>query len=151
MDQITVVVLGDPAESALKKLDALGPGVTLKIAKTADGLGDALADARVLYSCIGNRQEIARIVERAPKLEWIQSRSAGLDSFLTPELIESPIPLTNGSGVFSQSLGEFVIAGALYFAKDMARMLRSKGERRWDVFDVYELSTQTMGIVGHGD
>ena len=151
MDQITVVVLGDPAELALKKLDELGPAVRLSIAKTADGLAEALPEARILYSCIGNRQEIAKIVERAPKLEWIQSRSAGLDSFLTPELIESPIPLTNGSGVFSQSLGEFVIAGALYFAKDLPRMLRSKAERRWDVFDVFELSTQTMGIVGHGD
>ncbi|MDP9170088.1 MAG: D-2-hydroxyacid dehydrogenase, partial [Acidobacteriota bacterium] len=66
-------------------------------------------------------------------------------------LIEHPITLTNGRGTFSQSLGEFVIAGALYFAKDMPRMLKAKAERRWDVFNVHELSTQTMGIVGHGD
>jgi phosphoglycerate dehydrogenase-like enzyme len=66
-------------------------------------------------------------------------------------LIESPIPLTNGRGSFSQSLGEFVMCGALYFAKDLPRMLRAKAERRWIAFDVLELSTQTLGIVGHGD
>jgi phosphoglycerate dehydrogenase-like enzyme len=61
------------------------------------------------------------------------------------------VPLTNGSGAFSQSLGEFVMCGALYFAKDLPRMLRSKAARHWDMFDVDELSAQTMGIVGHGD
>jgi len=151
MDDITVIVLGDPAEPTLKKLEELGPGVTVKIAKKAEELGPALERARVLYSWTGSRADIKKIVEGAPHLEWIQSRSAGLDSFLFPELIESKIPLTNGSGVFSQSLGEFVIAGALYFAKDLPRMIRSKAERRWDVFELYEISAQTMGIVGHGD
>jgi phosphoglycerate dehydrogenase-like enzyme len=151
MDQITVVVLGDPAEPELQKLEALRPGVNFTISKTADGLGDAVRDARVLFTTMGNRKEVGLVLERGAKLEWIQSRSAGLDGFLSPELIESPIPLTNGSGVFSQSLGEFVLFGALYFAKDIPRMLRAKAAHKWDVFDVCELSTQTMGIVGHGD
>ena len=151
MNDITVVVLGDPAEPTLRKLDEAGPGVALKIAKKADELGAALEHARVLYSWTGSRTEIKHVLERSPRLEWIHSRSAGLDSFLFPELIASDIPLTNGSGVFSQSLGEFVITGALYFAKDIPRMVRSKAERRWDVFELFELSQQTMGIVGHGD
>jgi len=151
MEDITILVLGDPAEPTLKKLEEAGPGVTLKIAKTAEGLGPEAAAGRVLYSWSGSRAEIRRVMELAPRLEWIHSRSAGLDSLLFPELIESPIPLTNGSGVFSQSLGEWVITGALYFAKDIPRMLKSKAERKWDVFLVSELSTQTMGIVGHGD
>ena len=151
MDEITVVVLGDKSEPTLKKLDEIGPGVSVKIAKTADELGPALAEARVLYIWTGSRPEVKRILENAPKLEWIQSRSAGLDSLLFPELVEHAVVLTNGSGTFSQSLGEFVITGALYWAKDLPRMLRSKAARRWDVFEVFELSTQTMGIVGHGD
>ena len=151
MEDITILVLGDPAEPTLKKLEEAGPGVTLKIAKTAEGLGPEAADGRVLYSWSGSRAEIRRVMELAPRLEWIHSRSAGLDSLLFPELIASPIPLTNGSGVFSQSLGEWVMTGALYFAKDIPRMLKSKAERKWDVFLVSELSTQTMGIVGHGD
>jgi phosphoglycerate dehydrogenase-like enzyme len=44
-----------------------------------------------------------------------------------------------------------VICAALYFAKDLPRMLRAKAEHQWIAFDVLELSTQTMGIVGHGD
>jgi phosphoglycerate dehydrogenase-like enzyme len=147
MDQITVIVLGDPADPTLQELK----DISHKIAKTADELGPALAHARVLFNWSGSKAEIKLILERAPRLEWIHTRSAGLDSLMFPELIASSVPLTNGSGTFSQSLGEFVMAGALYWAKDVPRMLKSKAARRWDVFNIRELSTQTMGIVGHGD
>jgi len=151
MEQITVVVLGGTQEPALKRLSELGPGVRVKHAEKASDLAPELADARVLFQWAGNKEELKRVMAGAPHLEWIHGRYAGLDAILSPELIESPIPLTNGRGSFSQSLGEFVMCGALYFAKDLPRMLRSKAARHWDVFDVLELSTQTMGIVGHGD
>jgi phosphoglycerate dehydrogenase-like enzyme len=151
MDNITVLVLADPAAPALGKLDAIGSGVTVRIGKTADALGDAVADARVLFNWTGSKPDVLRIMQRAPKLEWIHAMYAGLDRSLFPELIESPIPLTNGSGVFSQSLGEFIILGVLYFAKDVPRRMQAKAERRWDVFDNVEINKQTIGIVAHGD
>jgi phosphoglycerate dehydrogenase-like enzyme len=151
MEQITVVVLGGSQEPALKRLSELGPDVRLKFADKASDLEPELADARVLFQWAGNREELKRVLAGAPRLEWIHGRYAGLDAILSPELIESPVPLTNGRGSFSQSLGEFVMCGALYFAKELPRMLRSKAEKKWDVFDVRELSTQTLGIVGHGD
>ncbi len=151
MDDLTIIVLGDPAEPALQPVKTIGPGVTVTIAKTADELGDALKTARVLFNWSGRRAEIKEALRRAPKLEWLHARYAGLDALLFPELIAHPIPLTNGRGTFSQSLGEWVMTGALYFAKDLPRMLKAKAERRWEVFNVEELSTQTMGIVGHGD
>jgi phosphoglycerate dehydrogenase-like enzyme len=151
MEQITVVVLGGTTEPALRRLSELGSGIRLKHAEKAGDLAPELADARVLFNWAGSKDELRRAMEGAPKLEWIHGRAAGLDSVLFPELIESPIPLTNGRGAFSQSLGEFVMCGVLYFAKEVPRMLRSKAARHWDMFDVYELSQQTMGIVGHGD
>jgi len=151
MDNITVLVLADPAAPALRKLDGIGPGITVRVGKTADALGDAVADARVLFNWTGSKPEVHRVMQSAPRLEWIHAMYAGLDRSLFPELIESPIPLTNGSGVFSQSLGEFIMLGVLYFAKDVPRRIRSQAERHWDVFDNVEISKQTIGIVGHGD
>jgi phosphoglycerate dehydrogenase-like enzyme len=151
MDNITVLVLADPAAPPLRELGAIGSGVTVRIAKTADALGDAIPDARVLFNWTGSKADVLRVMQRAPKLEWIHAMYAGLDRSLFPELVESPIPLTNGSGVFSQSLGEFVILGVLYFAKDVPRRMRAKAEHRWDVFDNVEIRKQTIGIVAHGD
>ena len=151
MENITVAILGDPGEAILQQLAALGPHVKIHAGKTAAALMPVLPEARIVFSWGGTRDDMAPIFRSAPRLEWIHSRSAGLDKFLFPELIESPIPVTNGSGVFSQALGEFAIFGALYFAKNMPRLLASKAARHWDGFECYELGTQTMGIVGHGD
>jgi phosphoglycerate dehydrogenase-like enzyme len=151
MDNITVLVLADPAAPALRRLDAIGAGVTIKIGKTAADLGNSVAEARVLFNWTGSKPDVHRVMETAPRLEWIHAMYAGLDRSLFHELIESPIPLTNGSGVFSQSLGEFVMLGILYFAKDVPRRMQAKAEHRWDVFDNVEIRKQTIGIVAHGD
>ncbi len=84
-------------------------------------------------------------------VRWVHSRSAGLDSTLFPELVNGTVPLTNGSGVFSQSLGEFSLAAILYFAKDFRRMIRNQVAGVWEQFDVEEIDGQTVGIVGYGD
>ena len=85
-----------------------------------------------------------------PEVHWVHSRAAGLDNHLFPELVESPVPLTNGSGVFSPSLGEFALAAILYFAKDFRRMIRNQMAGGGTVRR-HEISGQTVGIVGYGD
>ncbi len=68
MDNITILVLADPAAPALRKLDATGPAVTIKIGKTAETLGDAVAEARVLFNWTGSKPDfVRRILETAPK------------------------------------------------------------------------------------
>jgi phosphoglycerate dehydrogenase-like enzyme len=75
----------------------------------------------------------------------------GLERTLFPELMESSVPLTNGTGVFSASLGEFTLAAILYFAKDFRRMIRNQKAGVWEAFDVMPVSGHTVGIVGYGD
>ena len=84
-------------------------------------------------------------------VKQVPAEGAGLDGLLFPELVDSPARLTNASGVFSQSLGEFVVAAILYFAKDLRRMIRNQAAGAWEPFDIVEVRGQTVGIVGYGD
>jgi phosphoglycerate dehydrogenase-like enzyme len=84
-------------------------------------------------------------------VRWVHSRAAGLDNLLFPELVESQVLLTNSRGVFSASLGEFVLATILYFAKDFRRMVRNQTAAVWEPFEVQEIRGQTVGILGYGD
>lgn len=61
---------------------------------------------------------------------------AGLEHLLFPELVQSPVVLTNARGVYSHSLAEFALLAAKWFAMDVPRLLRAKRERRWDQFEV---------------
>ena len=121
------------------------------VVSDAESLARAPKDAAAILHWTGKRDLLRAAFLANPQVRWVHSRNAGLDSMLFPELVESPVPLTNGSGVFSQSLGEFALAMVLYFAKDFPRMLRNKGAHRWETFDVDEIAGQTAGIVGYGD
>lgn len=107
--------------------------------------------AEVILHWSGSRDLLRAAFLAHPRVRWVHVRSAGLDNVLFPELVASAVPLTNGSGIFSPSLGEFALAAILYFAKDLRRMLRNQIAGRWEPFDVEEIAGQTVGIVGYGD
>jgi phosphoglycerate dehydrogenase-like enzyme len=151
MDHITVLVLADPAEPRLAMLEELPPETSIAVGNSAEAFVRAAPDATVIFnwSLIGDLQR--EVFRMCPNVEWVHSRSAGLDGLLFPELVESPARLTNGSGVYSESLGEFVVGAILYFAKDLRRMIRNQAAGAWEPFDIVEVHGQTVGIVGYGD
>jgi phosphoglycerate dehydrogenase-like enzyme len=121
------------------------------VATSETAAADAAKQAEVVLHWSGPRDLLRAAFLANSAIGWVHSRSAGLDSVLFPELVESAVPLTNGSGVFSQPLGEFALAAILYFAKDFRRMLRNQEAGRWGQFDVEEIAGQTVGIVAYGD
>ena len=112
---------------------------------------EAAKDATVLLFWSGNRDMLREAFLQCPRLRWVHSRWAGVDSLLFPELANSDVVFTNGRGVFSQSLGEFALAAILYFAKDIPRMRRNQVAHTWAPFDVEMIAGQVLGIVGYGD
>jgi phosphoglycerate dehydrogenase-like enzyme len=151
MDHITVLVLADPTDPRLAMLEELPAETGIAVGNSVEAFVRAAPDATVIFnwSLMGDLQR--EVFRMCPKVEWLHSRSAGLDGLLFPELVESPVRLTNASGVFSESLGEFVVGAILYFAKDLRRMIRNQAAGVWEPFDIVEASGQTVGIVGYGD
>jgi phosphoglycerate dehydrogenase-like enzyme len=146
-DSPLVLVLANGSDPQLAMLS----GLPHMIATDLEQAAHAAPQAQVILHWSGSRELLRAAFLANPQVRWVHSKLAGLDSALFPELIESSVPVTNGKGVFSQSLGEFALAMILYFAKDFPRMLRNKAEHRWQVFEVDEISNQTVGIVGYGD
>jgi phosphoglycerate dehydrogenase-like enzyme len=151
MDDNTVIVLADPVDPQLAMLADLPEKTGIAVGNVPEAFARAAPDATVILNWSGSRALLRDVFLMAPKVRWVHSRSAGLDSLLFPELVESSVPLTNGSGVFSPSLGEFALGAILYFAKDFRRMIRNQMAGRWEQFDITEISGQTVGIVGYGD
>jgi phosphoglycerate dehydrogenase-like enzyme len=142
------------AKSTGPRMDLMGPVVSAARVLVGNALadfGDAVADGTVLFNWSGSRALVREVFLAAPKLAWVHSRYAGLDGILFPELVESRVPLTNGSGVFSPSLAEFSLLAMLYFAKDVARLRRQQMAGVWGPFDMLPIEGKTVGIVGYGD
>lgn len=151
MGHHTVLVISDPADSRLGMLEALPPETSIAVGECAEAFERAAPVADVILNWAFQSQTLREIFGRCPRLRWVHWRAAGLDNLLFPELVESPVALTNGSGLYSQSLGEFVLGAILHFAKGFRAMVRNQEAGEWVPFDVQEISGQTVGIVGYGD
>jgi phosphoglycerate dehydrogenase-like enzyme len=147
----TVLVLGNLKEPQLAMLRQRLSGTNIVVGSTAEAFHAAAAQATVLFNWSGSLELFRNVFVMCPQLQWVHSRSVGLERTLFPELITSSVPLTNGTGVFSPSLGEFTLAAILYFAKDFRRMIRNQTAGVWEPFDVTPVSGQIVGIVGYGD
>jgi len=151
MDNNTVVVLANPTEPQLAMLEQLPPETRIAVGNSVEAFRSAAPTADVIFNWSLGGGLLRDVFLMCPQVKWVHSRAAGLDGQLFPELIESPVPMTNGSGVFSQSLGEFALAAILYFAKDLRRMVRNQLAGTWEQFDITEIANQTVGIIGYGD
>jgi phosphoglycerate dehydrogenase-like enzyme len=154
MKNDTILVLVSPAEPAEAQLALLRqqlPDVKIIAGNSPDVFEGAATDAKVLFNWSGPLALFKDVFAMCANLLWVHSRSVGLERTLFTELRESPVPLTNGAGVFSASLGEFTLGAILYFAKDFRRMIRNQMAGVWEAFDVSWASGQTVGIIGYGD
>ncbi len=71
------------------------------------------------------------VTSRAPNLKWIQTMSAGVDRFLDTQMVQSPVILTNVSGIHATPIGEFVLGLMLMFAKNVPMHFQLKQEKQW--------------------
>ncbi len=146
-----ILALANPDEPQIAMLRQRLASVEIIVGNSAEAFERDAVRATVLFNWSGPLALFKQVFAMCPNLLWVHSRSVGLERTLFPELVESAVPLTNGVGVFSASLGEFALGAILYFAKDFRRMIRNQMAGRWEAFDVLWASGQTVGIIGYGD
>ena len=150
MNDSPLLVLTAPGDHNIPLLAELRRKTTIVVGDSARDFARAAVDAEIILIWSGSLALLREVFLMSCRVGWIHSRSAGLEQTLFPELVASPVVLTNGSGVFSPSLGEFALAAILYFAKDFRRMIRNQMAGVWEPFDVTMVSGQTLGLVGYG-
>src|SRR5258707_5666270 len=120
--KVSLLVFSDPGEPELSMLDELRETSNVVIGNSTGAFKSAAGSAEVIFNWSGSLSLIREVFLMSHAVRWVHSRSAGLERTLFPELIASDVIMTNGSGVFSPSLGEFALCAILYFAKDFRRM-----------------------------
>ncbi len=147
----SILFLCNPAMRSLALLDALPDEVNLTVTLDAEVIAAKAPEADVLVLNTDDQELIRLAVLGGKRLKWIHSLMAGLEKKLVPEIREIAAPMTNARGVYAESLGEFVLAACLYFAKDFPRMRRQQAGHRWEQFEVNVIAGKTMVILGYGE
>ena len=146
-------IFGSPLPSALiERIEAV-PGVRCQRISAEGRLHadeSVLADAQVLLRGGIPASVLDHLLERAPKLRWVHSVSAGIEKVATPLVRSRSVTVTNARGVFSTPIAEYVVMMVLAIAKRLPQLLELQRERTWQPLRGRELSELTVGIVGFG-
>ena len=116
----------------------------------ADGLADALAGAEVLFVWNFRSAALRDAWPAADALRWVHVAGAGVDRVLFPELVDSPVVVTNSRGVFDRPMAEYVLALILAFAKDLPTSWRHQQTEHWQHRETEDIVGKRAVVVGTG-
>ena len=125
---VTILLTRNAPEEDLARIRAVSPDLVVEKAPTMD---DALARAPEAAVILAGRWS-DELWQAAPNLRWVQSGGAGVERFLTPEFIASPIILTNAAGIYAIPIADHVLAFMLAFSRGFAHYLRNQAARKWE-------------------
>ena len=140
-------------DSTLARWRERFPGVAFVSAEDDETLARELPDADVFVGWRVAPEQFAA----ARRLVWIHSASAGIEDCLFPALVESPVVLTNSTGLHGVSIPEHVVGQMLVLARNFHEAERLQQRHEWNRFGVIayaggvrELSGSNLAILGAG-
>ena len=157
-----LLVLASPDSEELAQLQRLPEGAeVMHTSQSAESVLEKVSEPElcridaVLAAGVGLKacgaDTVSRLWYKLPNLKWVHSASAGVNHLLFDELVQSDCVVTNARGVFSNSLSEYVIMAAKWFAVNGFKLLENQRAHSWSPFIVEELRDTTMAVVGFGD
>jgi phosphoglycerate dehydrogenase-like enzyme len=150
---ITVAIARGLAEEHGERIEAAGGG-RIRLLPLRGEEGEApLDDVEIaVYGLYEGPLSFRELAARMPALRWIHSTGAGMDSFVSPELADRGVIVTNSAGVYAPAMAEYVLAGMVSVAREFRRLSAQQDERRWnhEAVSGTELFGKRVGIVGYG-
>lgn len=132
------------------RLRAAFPTVEFIEASHRERMQAVAAHCEVIFGPISEE-----LLAAAPRLRWVQVRSAGVDHLPLEALAARNILLTNGSGAHGIPIAESVLALMLAFAIRLPTLMEGQRRREWGYGRVYqekfELEGQALLVIGLGD
>jgi phosphoglycerate dehydrogenase-like enzyme len=136
---------GGPADLAAAIRDRLG-SVRLDRARDHADAVERIETADVVVEHGYGRD----LFERAERLEWVQSLSAGVDRYDLEFLEANGVVLTSAAGVHATPIAEHVLAFLLAVERGLDRALRQAERAEWRRWTPGELTGKTTAVLGVG-
>jgi len=132
------------ADADVDRLQKRFPGVSVVSIEDEDRLPAALADADVFLGWLFPPEHF----DRAARLRWMQTASAGVEGNLFPAMLASDVILTSAAGLHAVSIPEHVLGQILVLARNFHEALRLQSRRQWDRFGVIAFAGGVRELAG---
>jgi phosphoglycerate dehydrogenase-like enzyme len=147
----TKIVVRGIAADRFAELQSAAPRAAFVLADTPE---DAMREIRDADALIGGFTP--ELLRSAPKLRWIQVGSAGVETVLFPELVQSNITLTNCKIIQGPEISDHAFALLLALTRRLNELIPLKAKKAWPQREFQsdrrplELNGRTALIIGLG-
>lgn len=143
-----LAIQGPVPPEELNRLHQLAPELRVSLF-TADQL-DRVATADAIWSGPLDLNG-DQLLDLAPRLRWLHSFGAGVDVWLAPGFIESPVLLTNSRGIHGIQMAEQILAVFLAHSRQLPALIRGQQQAlHHPALGQFELHGQRLLILGLG-
>jgi len=147
---VKVLVTHGMSSDDIERISAVAEGIDAAAAGTPEEAMAQAADAAVIQA--GHWSD--ELWKAAPRLKWVQSGGAGVERFMTPDFLASPVILTNAQGVYAVPIADHVMAFVLHFSRRFNDLVRKQIAHEWEEWEERrssdELCEKTLGVIGLG-
>jgi phosphoglycerate dehydrogenase-like enzyme len=131
----------------VRTMQSQGKSIEMTVTTSKDHLLQVLPEADVVFGAI-----TPDLFPKARNLRWQQHTEAGVDTILFPELVKSPIVVTNMARMFAPGISETAISMLLALTRGLSKFyIPQFGKHQWNSErNLVEVDGLTMGLVGMG-
>ncbi len=83
-----------------------------------------------------------------PTLRWAHTTTAGVASYLYPEMLASPMVLTNSAGIHAVPMAETVLGMVLYFGRGLDFAVHAQARGEWEQSHFSEADSPVREVSG---
>ena len=136
----------------IERLRSQFPHQTFLEAWDRQAIRDLLPQADAAFTPFVDRD----VFPRATRLRWVQVAAVGVGNLMYPEMIASPVVVTNARGIRARPIAEHVIGVSIALARKLHTAIRHQVAHEWAQNElegsglITTLEGRRMGIVGLG-
>jgi phosphoglycerate dehydrogenase-like enzyme len=130
----------------IEELNKVSPNVKV-VAADQNNMVAQVADADAIFGTIS-----PELFKSAKKLKWVQTYSAGVETFRFPEFLNSDVTLTNCKIIQGPNIADHALAMLLALTRDLHQIIPARTNEKWErnKYHPLELRAKTALIVGMG-
>lgn len=134
-------------EDQLKLLQEVTPESEFIITNKNEVNDEMLEKATIIFGNLSPEK-----VAKAKNLKWMQTNSAGVDSYCKEGILNENVILTNATGAYGLPIGEHMVGCVFAFYKNLLKykMVQKQGEWK-SLGKVKYVSNATVLVLGMGD
>lgn len=144
--RVGVLVYGGGAQRWQAVIQRATPDWQVECGKRQD-----LSSDYSFVECLVAHRFPEKLAGRLPNLEWIQSLSVGVESFVDSSHIPTNVRITSTRGLYGDAVAEYTLWAMLTLFRKFHRVVKNQQRRKWQPVFGHSVVGKSVGIVGVGD